>query len=219
MMRFRAVIFDLDGTLLDTIEDLTDSMNAALRAMGHPQKTVAECKILVGDGLDTFIRRSLPPSCADDPAAARKLRELIRAEYRVRQAIKTKPYPGIREMLEEISRRGLPMAVLSNKPHDSTLAVVSRYFPGIAFAFVFGHRDDAPPKPDPSGALEIADRLGLTPEEVLYVGDTNTDMRTAAAAGMFAAGVLWGFRTAEELRKNGASVLIAEPAELLDLLG
>ena len=217
-MKFRAVIFDLDGTLLDTIEDLTDSINAALATLGLPGKTAAECQILVGDGMDMFIRRSLPPSCAEDPAAVRKLNDLVRAEYRVRQAVKTKPYPGIRETLEAISRRGIPMAVLSNKPHNLTQSVVSRFFPEIAFACVFGHRDDVPVKPDPSGALEIAGRLGLTPEEILYVGDTNTDMRTAAAAGMFAAGVLWGFRTAEELKKNGAGVLIAEPAELLDLL-
>ncbi|MHB8054318.1 MAG: HAD family hydrolase [Candidatus Aminicenantales bacterium] len=218
-MKFRAAIFDLDGTLLDTIEDLTDSMNAALAAMGHPTKTVAECKNLVGDGLEIFIRRSLPPSCAADPAAARKLRELIRAEYRRRHADKTRPYPGIREMLDGMIARGIPISVLSNKPHDSTLEVVARHFPGIKFECVFGHRDDVPAKPDPSGALEIARRLGLRPAEVLYVGDTNTDMQTAAAAGMFAAGVLWGFRTADELRKNGAGILVAKPAELLDLFG
>lgn len=217
-MKFRAVIFDLDGTLLDTIEDLADSMNAALSVLGFPEKTAAECKILVGDGLDAFIRRALPPTCAADAAAAGKLKDLVRAEYRARQAVKTRPYPGIREMLEELSRRGIPMAILSNKPHDTTRSVVDRQFPDISFVFVFGHRDDVPAKPDPAGALEIAGRLNLKPEEILYVGDTNTDMRTAKAAGMFAAGVLWGFRTAEELRKNGAAVLVAAPADLLDLL-
>jgi phosphoglycolate phosphatase len=217
-MKFRAVIFDLDGTLLDTIEDLTDSMNAALSAMGHPTKTVAECKNLVGDGLETFIRRSLPPSCAGDPVAARKLRELIREEYRLRQAVKTRPYPGIREMLDGMIARKIPVSILSNKPHETTLKVVARQFPDVKFEYVFGHRDDVPAKPDPSGALEIARLLGLAPAEVLYVGDTNTDMQTAVAAGMFAAGVLWGFRTADELRKNGAGILVAKPAELLDLI-
>ena len=218
-MKFRAVIFDLDGTLLDTIEDLTDSMNAALARMGFPAKTVEECKALVGDGLATFIRRSLPPSCAGDLEAARKLREGVRAEYRLRNASKTRPYPGIPEMLEALIQRRVPLAVLSNKPHDSTLEVVSKYFPNIAFACVFGARDDVQVKPDPAGALEIARRLDVPPGEVLYVGDTNTDMQTAAAAKMFGVGVLWGFRTADELLRNGARILISNPAELLDLLG
>lgn len=218
-MKYRAVIFDLDGTLLDTIEDLTDSMNAALARMGYPAKTVAECKTLVGDGLATFIRRSLPPPCAGDPEAARKLRDLIRAEYGLRNAVKTRPYPGIPEMLEAMLKRRIPLAVLSNKPHDSTLEVVSKHFPNVGFTYVFGARDDVPVKPDPAGALEVARLLGVPPGEVLYVGDTNTDMQTATAAKMFAVGVLWGFRTADELRKNGARILVSNPAELLDLLG
>jgi len=218
-MKFRAVIFDLDGTLLDTIEDLTDSMNAALARMGYAAKTVEECKTLVGDGLATFIRRSLPPACAEDPAAARKLRELVRTEYRLRNAAKTRPYPGIPEMLKAMLKLRIPLAVLSNKPHDSTLEVVEKHFPDIGFKYVFGARDEVPVKPDPSGALKIARALGIPPGEVLYVGDTNTDMQTAAAAKMFAVGVLWGFRTADELRKNGARILVAKPSELLDLLG
>jgi len=217
-MKFRAVLFDLDGTLLDTIEDLTDSMNAALSQMGYPGKTLEECKILVGDGLGTFIRRSLPPSCADDPEAARRLRELIRTEYRNRNADKTRPYPGIRELLAELGRLGIPMAVLSNKPHDSTIEVIGKYFPTIPFCFVHGAREDVPVKPHPEGALAISRLLKVPPAEILYVGDTNTDMQTASAAGMFAVGVLWGFRTADELRKNGARVLVARPAEILGLL-
>lgn len=217
-MKFKAVIFDLDGTLLDTIEDLTDSMNAALAQMGHPAKTVEECKVLVGDGLGTFIQRSLPPSCAGDPEAARRLRELIRAEYRKRNADKTRPYPGIREMLACLGRKGLPLAVLSNKPHDSTREVVEKYFPDVPFRHIFGARDDVPVKPHPEGALAIARMLDIPPAEVLYVGDTNTDMQTASGAGMFAAGVLWGFRTAEELRENGAKILLASPSEICDLV-
>jgi phosphoglycolate phosphatase len=217
-MKFRAVIFDLDGTLLDTIEDLTDSMNAALVRMGHPTKTVEECKILVGDGLSTFIRRSLPPSCADDPEAARKLRDLIRVEYRLRNADKTRPYPGIADLLASLVRKGIPIAVLSNKPHDSTLEVVGKYFPDIEFRCVFGAREEVPVKPHPEGARTIARMMGIPPAEILYVGDTNTDMQTAAAAGMYAVGVLWGFRTAEELKKNGARVLVRTAAEILDLI-
>ncbi len=217
-MKFKAVIFDLDGTLLDTIEDLTDSMNASLAQMGYPTKTVEECKILVGDGLGTFISRSLPSSRADDPETCRKLRELIRSEYRKRNASKTRPYPGIREMLAAMSQRELPLAILSNKPDDSTREVVGKYFPDVPFRLVFGAREDVPVKPHPEGALAIARELEIPPADILYVGDTHTDMRTAAAAGMYAVGVLWGFRTAEELRKSGANALAAKPSEILDLI-
>jgi len=214
-MPWRAVIFDLDGTLLDTIEDLTDSMNAALTRLGFTERTVADCKNLVGDGLATFIRRALPPEARDDEAAARNLRDLMRAEYRLRSTVKTKPYPGIPATLDGLTERGIPMAVLSNKPHDSTLAVINHYFSGWTFTVVLGARDGTPVKPDPAGALEIASRLDLSPAEFVYVGDTNTDMQTAAAAGMYAAGALWGFRTAEELLANGAKILLEKPEDLL----
>jgi len=217
-MIFRAVIFDLDGTLLDTIEDLTDSMNAALARMGFEPKTIEECKRLVGDGLTTFVYRALPPAAANDPEAALTLRRLMRDEYRRRDAWKTRPYPGIPETLAALVGKRIPLSILSNKPHDSTQEVVRKFFPDIDFAAVFGARDDVPVKPDPDGALEIAALLQIPPEEILYVGDTNTDMQTAEAAGMYAVGVLWGFRTPEELRENGARVLISRPSELLDLL-
>jgi len=217
-MRFKAVIFDLDGTLLDTIEDLTDAMNAALAAMGFPERSVAECKKLVGDGLDTYVRRALPPGAADDPQAAARLKALMRAEYKVRQDHKTKPFEGIEDMLAAVNRMALPMAVLSNKPHDSTLAVMNRYFPKLDFRAIIGARDGVPVKPDPASALEIARLLNVRPAETAYVGDTNTDMRTAVAAGMFSIGALWGFRTAEELLANGARALVEKPADLLKIL-
>jgi len=217
-MKFKAVIFDLDGTLLDTIEDLTDAMNAALAAMGYPEWSVAECKKLVGDGLDTYIRRALPRGAADDPQVAARLKDLMRAEYKIRQDNKTKPFAGIEEMLDALSRLDMAMAVLSNKPHDSTLAVMKRYFPGRHFRAIFGARDGIPVKPDPAAALEIARLLNVPPGKIAYVGDTNTDMRTATAAGMFAIGALWGFRTAEELLTNGARALIEKPADLIEIL-
>lgn len=217
-MRFQAVIFDLDGTLLDTIEDLTDAMNAALEAMGFPVRTVDECKMLVGDGLETYVRRALPPGAADDPAVAVRLKELMRAEYKVRQENKTKPFEGIDKLMEELERRKIPLAVLSNKPHDSTLAVMKRYFPAQHFRAVFGARDGIPVKPDPAAALEIARLLNVPPQKIAYVGDTNTDMRTASAAGMFAVGALWGFRTAKELLTNGARALIEKPEDLIEII-
>jgi phosphoglycolate phosphatase len=217
-MPLSAVIFDLDGTLLDTIEDLTDSMNAALVRMGHPARTIAECKLLVGDGLETFVRRVLPSSAADDPRERARLRDLMRTEYGDRSVAKTRPYPGVPDLLDALAARNIPAAVLSNKPHDSTLAVCAHYFSRWSFRAIFGARDGRPVKPDPAGALEIARILGLDPAEIAYVGDTNTDMQTATAAGMFGVGALWGFRTAEELSANGAKALIEAPLDLLPIL-
>jgi len=218
-MPFRAVIFDLDGTLLDTIEDLTDSMNAALVRLGHPARTIAECKQLVGDGLETFVRRALPPAAADDPRQRTRLRELMMMEYRDRSTLKTRPYPGVPDLLDALAARNVPAAVLSNKPHDSTLAVMEHYFSRWSFRAIFGARDGVPVKPDPAGALEIARILGLAPANIAYLGDTNTDMQTATGAGMYGVGALWGFRTAGELIANGAKVLIETPMDLMPILG
>jgi phosphoglycolate phosphatase len=129
--------------------------------------------------------------------------------------VKTRLYEGIPELLDALNRREIPMAVLSNKPHDATLAVMAKFFSRWRFQVIYGARDGVPVKPDPSAALEIARKLDTAPVEIAYVGDTNTDMLTANAAGMFAIGALWGFRTAEELRANGAKVLIGQPLELL----
>jgi phosphoglycolate phosphatase len=217
-MNFKAVIFDLDGTLLDTIEDLTDSMNAALSEMGFPGYGIDDCKKLVGDGLATFVQRVLPPEARDNPEIAAKLTELMRWKYSERNTVKTRPYKGIPELLEALVQRGIRLAVLSNKPHDSTLVVMKKYFSRWNLAAVFGARDGVPVKPDPTSALEIARLLDLSPSEIVYVGDTNTDMWTANAAGMYAVGALWGFRTAGELRTSGAKVLIKKPLDLLALL-
>jgi len=218
-MKVRAAIFDLDGTLLDTIEDLTDSMNAALSALGFPGRTIDENKSLVGDGLSTFIKRALPETQRDNPESAKRLLETMRAEYRLRCAVKTRPYPGIPEMLDELAAQKIPLAVLSNKPQASTLTIIGHYFPNTDFRAVFGARENVPIKPDPTGALEIAALIGLPPGEILYLGDTNTDMQTATAAGMFGVGAVWGFRTAAELLASGAKALADRPADVLKFFG
>ncbi|MBM3312141.1 MAG: HAD family hydrolase [Candidatus Aminicenantes bacterium] len=214
-MPFRAAIFDLDGTLLDTIDDLTEAMNAALEKMGLPKRSVAECKTLVGDGVSTFVRRALPPEARDDESLAHRLRGLMKAEYAARRTGKTRPYPGVPETLDALASKGVLAAVLSNKPHEETVAVIRHYFPGRGFQAVLGAREGVPVKPDPAGALEIAAIFGLPPAGVFYLGDTNTDMQTAVAAGMFPAGALWGFRTAEELTAHGAKALFDRPLDIL----
>jgi len=216
-MRYEAVLFDLDGTLLDTLEDLADSTNAALAALGYPPHPLDAYRTLVGDGIHNLARRALPEGRRDEETVLRCV-DAIRAEYARRWDARTRPYPGVPELLDALSGRGVRMAILSNKPDGATRRVVERLLPGWDFALVLGAREGVPLKPDPAAALEVAARLGLRPEEMLYLGDTNTDMQTARAAGMRAVGALWGFRDAEELRQAGAQELICRPEELLRFL-
>jgi phosphoglycolate phosphatase len=217
-MTHKAILFDLDGTLLDTLEDLADSANAALAAMDLPQHPVEAYRYFVGDGLENLVRRTMGPR-ADDPEAVGRGIELARGEYARRWADKSKPYSGIPELLDQLTARCIPMAVFSNKPDEFTQLCVTRLLPSWHFAAVQGATAKLPRKPDPSGALAIATKLGVDPADVLYLGDTNTDMRTAVAAGMYPVGALWGFRTAEELRDAGAAVLVKSPMDVLGLLG
>jgi len=216
-MEVAAVLFDLDGTLLDTIEDLTDSMNAVLGEHGYPRRTVAECKQFVGDGVEQFMRRALPGGEADDARMA----DLI-AVYRERYAgawdRKTRPYPGVCQLLEELAAHRMPMAVLSNKPDATTRQAVGRFFPGVPFGEVRGARPTVPLKPDPTAAIAIAEGLGVAPRDMVLVGDTRTDMQTAGAAGMFPLGVLWGFRGRDELVAYGARQIADAPAEVLTFI-
>jgi len=216
-MKYRAVLFDLDGTLLDTIADLTEAMNCAMATLGHPGRTIEECKIFVGDGVVNFARRALPTEHNDEETVARCVKQM-RVEYGKRWAEKTRPYEGIGELLTELERRAVAMAVLSNKPQDFTELMVVRMLGGWKFQAVRGARPDVAIKPDPGAARDIARKVGGGPGEFLYVGDTDTDMQTAVGAGMFPVGALWGFRPGEELTRHGAKVLIAKPSELLELL-
>ena len=216
-MTDRAILFDLDGTLLDTLDDLADATNAALARQGLPAHPVEEFKYFVGDGMRNLILRTLPEASRDEATLARTI-DAFREEYGRNWADKTRPYPGVADLLDAITERGVPKAILSNKPHEFTQLCVGKLLPDWSFEIVQGVSETTPPKPDPSGALRIADELGVPPARFLYVGDTNTDMQTATAAGMFAVGVTWGFRPAAELTANGAQTLIDTPAELLDLL-
>ena len=215
---FCAVLFDLDGTLLDTLEDLADSTNAALSAAGLPAHPVDAYRYYVGDGVENLVRRSVPDAVASDAATVAKVRDRMREEYARRWSVKTRPYAGVAELLDELERRAVPMAVLSNKPDDFVGEMVQHYFPRWHFAAAVGARPGVPRKPDPTAALEVASRLARPTSAFLYLGDTNTDMQTARAAGMYPVGALWGFRPESELREAGAARLIARPAELLELL-
>ena len=214
---FHAILFDLDGTLLDTLADIANSANAALLQLGFPTHPVDAYRYFVGDGSDCLVRRILP-ECRRDGEILKACREAILAEYAQRWAENTRPYPGIPELLGELEKRGIPKVVLSNKRDDFTKMTVATLLPNFSFEIVRGALPSIPVKPNPTAALQIAEQLLIPPGEFLYLGDTNTDMQTASAAGMFGAGVLWGFRSAEELRANGAKALLRTPEEVLDLL-
>lgn len=214
----KAIIFDLDGTLLDTIEDITDAMNAALAQRGYPARSVEECKYLVGEGTEMFARGALPPE-ARDPETVARMVVAYRAEYATNWARKTKPYPGIVELLDGLSACERPMAILSNKRDPVVKQEVSFFLPDVHFIEVRGARPPVPLKPAPTAALLLARMLGTDPRQVVFVGDTKTDMQTAVSAGMVAIGALWGFRAADELRSNGAQYLVRRPTDIRSLFG
>jgi len=216
-LKYPGIIFDLDGTLLDTIADLADSMNQVLTDLGFPTHAVDAYKTFVGEGVEALIRRALPEDQLRPELLERCLRAL-REAYSLRWGNKTRPYPGIPELLDRLTDLGLKMAILSNKLDHFTRIMVARLLPRWRFEPVFGARPAVPNKPDPVGALEIAAALHLAPDHFIYLGDTGIDMKTASAAGMVPVGVLWGFRPADELRDQGAKWLIEKPEDLIALI-
>jgi phosphoglycolate phosphatase len=215
-----AVIFDLDGTLLDTIEDIAEASNRIYGSRGVAPFSIAEMKTLVGEGARELVRKAFAsrgrPVPSDDEMTA--IIKDYRVEYERLWRAHSRPYPGVPELLAELSRRGVRTAVLSNKDQTFTAAMIGELLPGHRFDVVRGSRPGTPLKPDPAPALAVAADLALPPASCALAGDTSIDMRTARAAGMFAVGALWGFRTREELLASGADVLLASPAELLSLL-
>lgn len=214
-MKPAAAIFDLDGTLIDSIRDIGESMNRALSGMRFPTHPIQDYQHFIGDGVKMLIRRVVPDDAPEEIQA--KILERYRLDYQSSWNVHTRPYPGIPEMLDLFSSAGIPMGVLSNKPDDVTKLCVSHFFPGITFHAVAGQKDGVPRKPDPAAALTMARTLLVEPEACALIGDTSTDMQTALAATMFPAGVLWGFRGEKELRDNGARLLAITPEALLGL--
>jgi phosphoglycolate phosphatase len=212
------VIFDLDGTLLDTIEDLGDSVNEVLRKRKLPEHSYCDYRDYIGDGMEMLIRRSLPAQLASDPEFLATVLEDYQAAYGRNWNNKSRPYEGIADCLENLSQNGVKLAVLSNKPHHFTRLCVAQLLPGIHFEEVCGDRDGVPRKPDPGGALAIAAVLGITAGRTMFVGDTDVDISTGLGAGMLAVGVLWGFRGEDELRRAGARHVVARPDEIVSLI-
>lgn len=215
-MQYKAVIFDLDGTLVDSLADLSDSVNLMLESYGFPTHEVEKYRYFVGNGSKKLMERTLP---RDKAASAEFVEEALakyKAIYKERLLEKTRPYNGVRELLEELKSRGIPLGVCTNKHNDAALTIVKILFTPGTFEEVLGDRPGFPKKPNPATPLEIASHLGVKPDEVAYLGDTSVDMETAVHAGFLPVGVLWGFRPEEELVKSGAKVLLKAPLELLE---
>lgn len=214
----KAVIFDLDGTLSDSIHSIKYCADRAVAPFGCGPFSEKEYFYFVGDGVENLIRRAL---AAGGDAGGLHFEEAL-ARYRELFAVdcmyRVKPYDGIPELLRALKERGLRLAVLSNKPHAETVRVVGELFGEGTFDVLQGQIQGVPIKPDPAGAERILKRLGLGPEDTLYLGDTATDMKTGKAAGAFTVGALWGFRTREELEESHADAVIAHPLELLEYL-
>ena len=213
----KGVLFDLDGTLVDTLEDLSASLNAVLANHGLPRHDAEACKAMVGRGVGRLVEAAVPEA-RRDPAFLARLGAEMRAVYGQRLLAASRPYPGIPALLGTLRSRGLPSAVLSNKSHDLTTAIVEGIFPGHPFAAVQGEGSALPPKPDPRGALAICSAMGLAPQEILFMGDSEIDRETARRAGMPFAAALWGFRSRAQLAGTGAVALLPEPASALALL-
>lgn len=210
----QAVLFDLDGTLTNTLQDIADAMNRALQLHGLPEWPLDAYRYLVGDGAKKLAERAV----RERQELALSVQREYQAYYETHTLVTTRPYDGVPEMLAALADRGLKLAVFSNKPDADTKGVVAHFFPETPWSVVRGQVEGVPVKPDPAGALAAAQAMGMEPAQVLYLGDTATDMRCAVNAGMLPVGVLWGFRDAQELRESGAQRLLALPSELLRYL-
>lgn len=216
-MPHHAIIFDLDGTLLNTLDDLANALNRVLGKHHLPLHTVDEYRYFIGDGAVVLTERALPEALRDEGTIRAYLKE-FREDYRENCFVETKPYDGMYPLLEKLTERGIKTAVLSNKHHEETLRCVERFFKSHRFEVVLGMSDGTPRKPDPTGALKISEAIGIPPSEFIFLGDTAVDMKTAIGARMHPVGAAWGFRTEEELRESGAWKTIERPEALLDLI-
>lgn len=212
---YKYVIFDLDGTLLNTIDDLADTGNHVCTLRGWPTHTVAEFKLMVGNGIPKLVERFAPQGTSQE-VLDQAFQEFM-DWYGVHKEDKTAPYAGMPEVTKALREAGVSIAVLSNKADVMAGPVVEHYYPGI-FPVVQGALPGLPTKPDPTLLHKLMDRLGATQEDTLFVGDSNVDIRTAKNGGLTGCGVLWGFRSREELEAAGADVIVSTPQELLDLI-
>lgn len=215
-MKFiRAILFDLDGTLVDSLDDIANSMNRVLEAYGLAVHDRDRYRRFVGDGARMLVERAVPDEV---PVAVERLLDAFLVDYAAHLLDHTRPFDGVPEMLAELTARGVVMGVLSNKPHAATEAIVARLFPDIPFAFVVGHRPGMHHKPDPTAALEAITRTGVPPTEWAWIGDGEPDMEAARRAGIWPVAALWGFRDREVLAASGAQAFVHDPRAIGPLI-
>lgn len=210
----KAFIFDLDGTLIDSLSDIAEAVNRMLVARGYPRAMLTAFPKYIGDGVRPLIERALPPEVLATEDIDARVADYQR-HYEDTWKSETVPYTGINEALAELRARDMKLGVLSNKPHHFTRLCCSHFFPGAGFGAVYGARSGVPRKPHPQGALDVCEVLGVNPGDCVYVGDSGIDMELAVNAGMLPVGVSWGFRGEEELRRHGASQIIQHPDDLV----
>lgn len=215
MRKYDLIIFDLDGTILNTLEDLTSSLNVVLANHGYPRRTLSEVRGFVGNGIRLLIERALPDGIPD--ATLDRLYQDFIQYYGQHCADQTGPYEGIPELLQEVRSRGYRTAVVSNKADSAVKMLCNQYFNGL-FDMVVGERDGIPRKPAPDSVNQILDSLQITRERTVYIGDSDVDIATARNAGMDGIIVTWGFKDLEFLREMGAECLVSEPKEIWDLI-
>ena len=212
----KGIIFDLDGTLLNSLVDIADAVNFVLKKNQFPIHEFEAYKKFIGNGIEVLSRKALPQNISDIEFSNYFYE--IKESYQLRQNTRTLPYKGILELLEELNRIGIKIAILSNKPHEFVEPTVKMYFPNIKFEILLGSRLDVPRKPNPEAVFEILRILGLERKDCFFVGDTATDINTGNNSGLDTIGVLWGFRGVEELKSEGATYIVDSPDEILSLI-
>ncbi len=213
-MKYKLAIFDLDGTILDTLEDLADSVNYALTKCGYPMRTLTEVRSFVGNGIRKLIERSLPKGTSESEID--RVYSIFTPYYKENCAVKTHPYDGIAETLQFLREEGILTAVLSNKADYAVQPLVKQYFNGL-FDTAYGEREGIPRKPSPEGVMAILEELQISPKDAVYIGDSNVDIETARNAGLACISVDWGFRDRQQLLDCGAEIVISVPEELLEI--
>lgn len=207
----QSCVFDLDGTLVDSLRDIAESLNHGLDLLGLPTHRIEQCRYMVGEGVPKLCERAIGDTHSH---LVKRLAELVRPVYRTRVVRHTRPYPGVPELVRRLREQGLKLGVLSNKPHDLTVRVVQAFWPDNTFERVYGYTEEALRKPSPHYLTRICSELGVLPAMTWYVGDTPTDIETARAAGAVAIGVTWGFRTRADLEAAGARIILDRPEQL-----
>ena len=212
----RAVVFDLDGTLLDTVPDLGASANVALRRFAMPERPLGDYRALIGHGIRNLVRQAVLEGTAEEQFE--QVLAFYLAYYPEHCAEKTAVFPGVRELIKKLAESGYTLGVLSNKTEATTRRIIAHFFPDAPFRLVWGNNGARPLKPAPDAGRELCAALALAPEKILYLGDGDSDMEFASKMGFYAAGAAWGYRSREALAQNGADVILESAGELAELL-